>query len=618
MKETQQQEGCLEEAIEVSVDTDFIKQFLEDEELNEVAVSGEVNKPNGVIVIDDDDDDNDDGDCIVLDCDPENQVKCVNDSPTGSDELCVVGEKGKIACRDYPHPRHHCANFPYSTTPHEKHCGQCHCYVCDSPAPCLKWGNGLLPTDHCHATDKLETWKTLRRDSKLVKTAPLPDSTKYGTSVGVVSSQNINVFPLPASVMVPRPGTITTTQLSSNSVPTNRVLRSTAARLLSANPIPQNQASQPITMNAQLQNQLQIHQKHYELLKRASRLTKSNPLSVNPIPQNQASQPITMNSLSALNSILQNQPSVRNPLSANPIPQNQASQQSTTNAFSSLNSRLQDQISMLKNIRECATASNFTIPNGTTNGRYKKSGSTVARNKHPSNTIPTSLGIQNHAIQKKRGLRVSSLGPHCTMLNGINSVGAGNTVTTNHITPPGASGFSNHVNPLYDTRYRAPAAAATGSSNSINCSGQAGVRIAKAINPLLTQPNHIPAPAYGTQPCYQSNNIQNLYGYSNAFLGNDTLSSTVARLNQNRNLNEHQIGSQNGNASGNIINSGTTLQDFLAKGSSWAENTNQNISNVENLVSKNMLSNANESSTPFLGNAELSLDDVKRFLFDSN
>jgi hypothetical protein len=204
------------------------------------------------------------------------------------------------------------------------------------------------------------------------------------------------------------------------------------------------------------------------------------------------------------------------------------------------------------------------------------------------------------------------------MLNGINSVGAGNTVTTNHITPPGASGFSNHVNPLYDTRYRAPAAAATGSSNSINCSGQAGVRMAKAINPLLTQPNHIPAPAYGTQPCYQSNNIQNLYGYSNAFLGNDTLSSTVARLNQNRNLNEHQIGSQNGNASGNIINSGTTLQDFLAKGSSWAENTNQNISNVENLVSKNMLSNANESSTPFLGNAELSLDDVKRFLFDSN
>ncbi|KAK2363937.1 GATA zinc finger domain-containing protein [Trifolium repens] len=646
MKETQQQERCLEEAIEVSVDTDFIKQFLEDEELNEVAVSGEVNKPNGVIVIDDED--NDDGDCIVLDCDPENQVKCVNDSSTGSDELCVVGEKGKIACRDYPHPRHHCANFPYSTTPHEKHCGQCHCYVCDSPAPCLKWGNGLLPTDHCHATDKLETWKTLRSDSKLVKTAPLPDSTKYGTSVGVVSSQNITVFPLPASVMVPRPGTITTTQLSSNSVPTNRVLRSTAARLLSANPIPQNQASQPITMNAQLQNELQIQQKHYQLLKLASRLPKSNPLSVNPIPQNQASQPISMNSLNQasvrnplsvnlmsqnqasvrnsvpVNLMSQNQASVRNSVPVNLMSQNQASNQSTTNTLSSINSRLQDQISMLKNIRECATASNFTIPNGTTNGRYKKSGSTVARNKHPSNTVPTSLGIQNHAIQKKRGLRISSLGPQCrgcTMFNGIDSVGAGNTTTTNHITRPGASGISNLVNPQYDTRYRAAAAAAaaaTGSSNSINCSGQDGVRIAKAINSLPTQPNYIPAPAYETQPCYQTNNSPNLYGYSN-ILGNDSLSCYVARVNQNRNLNEHQLGIQNGNAGGNIINSGTTLQDFLAKGSSWAENTNQNISNVENLVSKNMPSNANESSTPFLGNAQLSsLDDVKRFLLDSN
>jgi hypothetical protein len=503
---------------------------------------------------------------------------------------------------------------------------QCHCYVCDSPAPCLKWGNGLLPTDHCHATDKSETWKTLRQDSKLVKAAPLPDSTKYGTSVGVVSSQNINVFPLPASVMVPRPGTITTTQLSSNSVPTNRVLRSTAARLLSANPIPQNQASQPITMNAQLQNELQIQQKHYQLLKLASRLPKSNPLSVNPIPQNQASQPISMNSLNqasvrnplSVNLMSQNQASLRNSVPVNLMSQNQASNQSTTNTLSSINSRLQDQISMVKNIRECATASNFTIPNGTTNGRYKKSGSTVARNKHPYNTVPTSLGIQNHAIQKKRGLRVSSLGPQCTMFNGIDSVGAGNTTTTNHITRPGASGISNHVNPLYDTSYRAPAAAATGSSNSINCSGQAGVRIAKAINSLPTQPNYIPAPAYETQPCYQTNNSQNLYGYSN-ILGNDSLSCYVARVNQNRNLNEHQLGIQNGNAGGNIINSGTTLQDFLAKGSSWAENTNQNISNVENLVSKNMPSNANESSTPFLGNAQLSsLDDVKRFLLDSN
>ncbi|GAU19330.1 hypothetical protein TSUD_336160 [Trifolium subterraneum] len=558
-------------------------------------------------------------------------------------------EEIEIACRDYPHPRHLCANFPYSSTPHEKHCGQCHCYVCDSPAPCLKWGKGLLTTDHCHATDKLETWKTLRNDTKLVKTAPLPAPTKYGTSGGVVNSQHNNVLPLH------------TTQLSSNSVPTSRVLRTTSARLLSANPIPQNQASQPITinahllnqlqaiqnqrnqllngalrstnsnflsanlipqnqasqpitMNAHLQNQLQqlqaLHQKRNQLLNRASMSTTSNPLSVNLIPQNQASQPVTMNAMSSLSSILPNQASVRNPLLVNPMSQNQVFQPSTTNALSSLNARLQGQISMLNKLRECSTASNFTIPNGTTNSRYTKSRSMVARNKYPSNTVPASLGVQNHAIQKKRAQRVCGLGPQCTMFNGIDSVGAGNTATTNQVTPPGASGLSNYVNPQHDTRYRA-AAAATGSSNSRNCYGQDGVRITTATNSLLTQPMHNPAQAYGTQPCYQSNTSQNLYGHNNN-LGNESISSTVARLNQNRNLNEHQIGSQNGNAGGNIINSGTTLQDFLAKDSSWAENTNQN------LVTKNMPPNANESTTSFLGNAKLSLDDVKHLLLDSN
>ncbi|PNX65163.1 hypothetical protein L195_g062456, partial [Trifolium pratense] len=54
--EEKQQQGCLEEEIEVSVDTDFLKQIF-DEELSEVVVSGEVNKPNEVVVIDVDDDD---------------------------------------------------------------------------------------------------------------------------------------------------------------------------------------------------------------------------------------------------------------------------------------------------------------------------------------------------------------------------------------------------------------------------------------------------------------------------------------------------------------------------------------------------------------------------------
>ena len=74
---------------------------MPDKELSE----GVVDKPNG---IDDDDDDDEcvvlqvnkpsrvNDDCVVLDGDPENQVKCDNDTPTGSDEEFVVGEKGEV------------------------------------------------------------------------------------------------------------------------------------------------------------------------------------------------------------------------------------------------------------------------------------------------------------------------------------------------------------------------------------------------------------------------------------------------------------------------------------------------------------------------------------------
>lgn len=43
---------------------------------------------------------------------------------------------------------------------------QCHCYVCDALAPCSQWGDGSLPTDHCHASDKEARWKSLRKISK--------------------------------------------------------------------------------------------------------------------------------------------------------------------------------------------------------------------------------------------------------------------------------------------------------------------------------------------------------------------------------------------------------------------------------------------------------------------
>lgn len=53
---------------------------------------------------------------------------------------------------------------------------QCHCYVCDSLAPCVHWGTGVSTIDHCHATDKQETWKNQRKIYRTGKEAPVPVS----------------------------------------------------------------------------------------------------------------------------------------------------------------------------------------------------------------------------------------------------------------------------------------------------------------------------------------------------------------------------------------------------------------------------------------------------------
>ncbi|KAB5569836.1 hypothetical protein DKX38_003629 [Salix brachista] len=125
----------------------------------------------------------DDDDCVVLSGDPEKPVAaaadvCRNeaDSSDDGDDVLVVGEKGQVACRDYPHPRHLCVEFPFGSTPHERHCHLCHCYVCDSIAPCVHWGTGFSTSDHCHATDKQELWKTQREFCRIGKDAPVPVS----------------------------------------------------------------------------------------------------------------------------------------------------------------------------------------------------------------------------------------------------------------------------------------------------------------------------------------------------------------------------------------------------------------------------------------------------------
>lgn len=90
---------------------------------------------------------------------------------------------------------------------------QCHCYVCDSPAPCAYWGKGLTDVDHCHANDKQEKWKVCRKNFMLGKSTPMPVS---------------SFLPHPVSTVLPQPTQALppiNSQLPTNSIPPNLLSR---------------------------------------------------------------------------------------------------------------------------------------------------------------------------------------------------------------------------------------------------------------------------------------------------------------------------------------------------------------------------------------------------------
>lgn len=168
-----------------------------------------------------------DDDCVVLDHDPNEPMKARNDNLSkevddDSDDIVVVSEKGQVACRDYAHPRHLCIKFPFSTTPNQSHCEQCYCYVCDSLAPCVYWGNGGAITDHCHATDKDEFWilerKTAKSGNKALQSVHKDES--FLNQVGVQR-------PVPTMVQshnqFPRLGSIHPPYTSANIQPPNNI-----------------------------------------------------------------------------------------------------------------------------------------------------------------------------------------------------------------------------------------------------------------------------------------------------------------------------------------------------------------------------------------------------------
>ncbi|KOM40947.1 hypothetical protein LR48_Vigan04g114500 [Vigna angularis] len=87
-------------------------------------------------------------DCFVLDFDPHDSLDDKNSHQgDASKDFYIVSENGKVACRDYPHPRHLCVKFPFTTTPHQSYCELCYCRVCGIRAPCKHWTQSKSP--HC-------------------------------------------------------------------------------------------------------------------------------------------------------------------------------------------------------------------------------------------------------------------------------------------------------------------------------------------------------------------------------------------------------------------------------------------------------------------------------------
>ena len=80
------------------------------------------------------------------------------------DDLEIVGARGHVAMRDYPHPRHQCLEHRFSSAEgarNEPACAHCWCFVCETPhAQCASW------RAHCDATDEQPRWLAERNNAR--------------------------------------------------------------------------------------------------------------------------------------------------------------------------------------------------------------------------------------------------------------------------------------------------------------------------------------------------------------------------------------------------------------------------------------------------------------------
>lgn len=78
------------------------------------------------------------------------------------DEVEVVGMKGNVAMRDFPHARHDCITHPFSADGGDNMpaCSQCYCWLCDE-----KWDKCASWAMHCNAHDGCPIWIAKRNDA---------------------------------------------------------------------------------------------------------------------------------------------------------------------------------------------------------------------------------------------------------------------------------------------------------------------------------------------------------------------------------------------------------------------------------------------------------------------
>ncbi|XP_071698699.1 uncharacterized protein [Rutidosis leptorrhynchoides] len=188
-----------------------------------------------------------DDDCMILDHDPNKPLDTQNDDPVNrdqddanddDDDVLVVSEKGQVACRDYPHSRHFCIKFPFSSTPKQTHCDQCYCYVCDSLAPCVYWGNGSNSLDHCQATDKHNFWKIERQNSK--------NASKVSDTSQSNQLHPMNLVAPLVQNQVTRPNPFPTCPISSNFGPANIINQNQTPFIASSNKFEPSLVSQQL------------------------------------------------------------------------------------------------------------------------------------------------------------------------------------------------------------------------------------------------------------------------------------------------------------------------------------------------------------------------------------